>query len=59
MTMPAFLIASTSGIGILRVNKRARTPLSGEPPDEVKETHVRAGISGRGPRCAGLQEVWA
>ena len=59
MTIPAFLIATTHGSSILRANKRARISLFGEPPDEEKETHVRAGISGRGPRCAGLQEVRA
>jgi len=58
MTTRPFLIATPAGIGILRVNRRARISLSGEPPDEEKETHVRAAISGRGPRCAGLQEVW-
>jgi hypothetical protein len=59
MTTPAFLIATTAGIGILRTNKRALTFLSGEPPDEEKETHVRARVLRRGPRCASLQEVWA
>ena len=59
MTTRPFLIATTAGISILRLNKRARIPLSGEPPDEVKETHVRAHILGREPRCASLQEVWA
>jgi hypothetical protein len=59
MTTPAFLIATTAGSSILRANKRARISLSGEPPDEVKETHVRTGIFRRGPRCASLQEVWA
>jgi hypothetical protein len=59
MTTPAFLIATTAGISILRTNKRALTSLSGEPPDEEKETHVRARFFRRGPRCASLQEVWA
>ena len=59
MTLAAFPIATTPGISILRANKRARISLSGEPPDEEKETHVRAAIFGRGPRCASLQEVCA
>jgi hypothetical protein len=59
MTTRPFLIATTAGISILRANKRARISLSGEPPDEDKETHVRAAIFGRGPRCANLQEVSA
>jgi hypothetical protein len=59
MTIPAFLIATTAGFGILHANKRARIPLSGEPPDGVEETHVCAFIFGRGQRCASLQEVWS
>ena len=59
MTLPAFLIATTPGISILPGNKRARIPLSGEPPDEVKETHANAHMFGRGQRCASLQEVWS
>jgi hypothetical protein len=58
MTVPAFLIATAPGIGILRANKRARIPLSGEPLDEVKETHAGAHRFERGQRCASLQEVW-
>ena len=59
MTLPAFPIATTAGISILRANRRARISLSGEPPDEEKETHVRARMFGRGQRCDSLQEVCA
>ena len=36
----------------LPANKQARIFSSGEPSDEVKETHVRIGILRRGKRCA-------
>jgi hypothetical protein len=43
---------------MLPANKRARFFL-GAPSDEVKETHIRAGMVRRGKRCTSLQEVWA
>jgi hypothetical protein len=60
MTLPAFLIATTPGISILPANERtrARIPPSGQPLDEVKETHASAHMFGRRQRCASLQEVW-
>ena len=58
MALPAFLIATTPGISILPANKRARIPLSGQPPDEVKETHASAHMFGHRQRCASLQEAW-
>jgi hypothetical protein len=58
MTVPTFPFATTPGISMLPDNKRARF-FCGAPSDEVKETHIRAGIFGCGKRCTSLQEVWA